>query len=255
MALSQWQFQYQLSPIFLTGGVASNASGGMLPFIALTNPEAFDPETGESFQLDDAFAIFQPTAGGSLVEQTPAQYPLANLSVAANSIIRQPINLQMIMLTPMKSENSWSQKISIMTALKATLDQHNNAGGTYAVSTPAWLYTDMLMLSLTDVSSGSSPLPQNAWRWEFTRPLVSMADAQGAMSNLMSQITNGGMSSGVTTSPTTALGASPSVVNTGLDAGPSSPFISQTPMVATSTPVSTPGPSMSQSPSNVFGNF
>jgi hypothetical protein len=260
MALSQFQLQYQINPIFLTGGIASNIAGGMLPILSLTNSNAFDPSMligSPTFQLDDAFAIFQPPAGGSLVEQSVAQYPFANLAVAGNAIIRAPLNVSMIMLTPMKSPGSWGLKLSIMQALKATLDNHNNAGGTYTVCTPAYTYTDMLMVNLIDVSNSQSPMPQNAWKWDFTRPLITAAEAQAAMSNLMSQLTNGGVSTGATTSPDTALGASPNIINTGPSAGVTSPGVSQMPMTSTANLPSgiTQGPSISQSPNNIFGPF
>jgi hypothetical protein len=234
MALSQIQLLYQVSPIVLTGGIASNISGGMLPLLSLTSPNAFttDMLSGSStFELDDAFAIFQPAAEGSLVQQIIATYPYANLNVAANAVIRNPINLSMIMFTPMKQIGSWAVKQQIMTSLKYTLDSHNNAGGTYTVFTPAFVYTDMLMVNLIDCSIAQSPIPQNAWRWDFNRPLVSLADASGSMNNLMNQISNGTQPTGggdpTTTGPGTAIGQPASVVNTGQGIDVGSPWISQ----------------------------
>jgi hypothetical protein len=268
MALDQITLLYQVSPIILTGGLASNISGGMLPMLALTNPNAFTSNLlngAEDFSLDDAFGIFQPAAGGTLVEQIIAQYPFANLSVAANAIIRNPINVSMLMLTPMKEVGSWALKQQMMSSLKSTLDSHNNAGGTYTVCTPAFIYTDMLMLGVIDVSTAASPIPQNAWRWDFTKPLVSLADATGAMNNLMNQINNGTAPAGggggaggapgasgagtpdftnipddtfdtpSTSSPGTAIGQQSSIVNTGPGAGATSPWISQTPLTSFST--------------------
>jgi hypothetical protein len=231
MSLNQYQLQYQISPIILTGGIAGNVSGGMLPLLSITNTNAFSPNllsTSEDFQLDDAFGIFQPVVGGSLVQQQIAQYPFANLSVAANAIIRDPLNVSLIMFTPMKTAQAWAVKLAIMTALKATLDAHNNAGGTYTVCTPGYIYTNMLMLSLTDVSMGQSPLPQNAWRWDFYAPLVTAAQAQAAMSNLMNQITAGVPTTGATTDPTTAIGQPASSVNVGAGAGGTAPVVDAT---------------------------
>jgi len=253
MALDQITLLYQVSPIILTGGLASNISGGMLPLLALTNPNAFTSNLlngNENFALEDAFGIFQPAVGGSLVEQIIAQYPFANLSVAANAIIRNPINVSMIMLTPMKQIGSWSVKQLTMSALKATLDSHNNAGGTYTVCTPAFIYTDMLMVGVTDVSMAQSPIPQNAWRWDFTKPLVTLADAAGAMNNLMNQINSGIQPSagGVgttpgdptggtppTSDPSTAIGQPASIINTGAGAGATAPGASILPFSAPSS--------------------
>lgn len=234
MSLSQITLLYQVTPIFLTGGIAGNISGGILPLLSLTNTNAFSSNLlggNENFELDDAFAIFQPAVGGSLSEQIIAQYPFANLSVAANAIIRNPINVSMIMITPMRQEGAWAQKLSVMSALKATLDAHNNAGGTYTVCTPAYTYTDMLLLDLVDVSMAQSPIPQNAWRWDFTKPLVTLADAQGAQSNLMNQITNGVAPPGgesQTTGQGTALTNDPNAPNVGTGAGGSAPWVPST---------------------------
>lgn len=222
MLLSQAQLQYQISPIILTGGIATNISGGMLSVLSLLNTNAFSPNLlsgADDFELDDAFGIFAPVVGGSLVQQTLCKYPMANLSVASNAIIREPIQISLVMMTPMKLAMSWETKLATMTALKQTLDQHNNAGGTYTILTPAYTYENALMIDLVDVSIAASPLPQNAWRWDFELPLVSLAAAAAAMSNLLSQITNGVPTSGAITSPDTASGQPASSTNAGLGAG------------------------------------
>lgn len=232
MSLTQQQLTFQISPITLTGGIATNITGGMLPLVALTNPNAFSQnllQGNSDFQLEDAFAIFAPVAGSTLVEQQPAEYPFANLSVAANAIIRNPINISLIMLTPMKQQSAWSVKLQTMQALKATLDSHNNAGGTYTVYTPAYTYTNLLMLTLTDVSMPNSPIPQNAWKWDFTRPLVSLEDASGALSNLMTQINSGVPSTGDASGAATAQGNLANSLNLGSGGGGSGPLISSTP--------------------------
>jgi hypothetical protein len=258
MSLSQQQLTFQISPITLTNGIATNIGGSMLPLLALTNTNAFSTNllNGDSdFQLEDAFAIFQPAAGGSLIEQSIAEYPFANLSVAANAVIRNPINISLIMVTPMKQQSAWSIKLQTMQALKATLDSHNNAGGTYTVYTPAYTYTNMLLVSLTDVSNSQSPLPQNAWKWDFTRPLVSLADAGGALSNLMTQISKGVPTTGDTTGPPTASGVPASVTNTGPGAGATSPLVSQIPFDNTNTSTATFDPITGQPKVGGIGTF
>ena len=205
--LDIYKMTYQISPIYLTGGAAGNIPGGMLPLMSITNADAFGADlfgSGSDFDIENPFATWQVMPGGSLVEQSIAQYPFANLSVAANAIIRQPLNLSMVMITPMNTPNAWAVKLATMMALKSTLDAHNNAGGTYTIVTPAMVYTDMLMVSVIDVAMGSSPLPQNAWQFNFTKPLVSFADA-AAMSNLMSQITSGLPNNATTTDPGSTL--------------------------------------------------
>jgi hypothetical protein len=47
------------------------------------------------------------------------------------------------------------------------------------------------MISLTDNSRGNNSLPQNAWRFDFERPLVVLQELQEAQNQLMQKITNG----------------------------------------------------------------
>jgi hypothetical protein len=214
--LSLYQLLYQITPIFLTNGVASSMSGGVLPIIAILNPNAYNvlfSGGSDTFNIDSYFGIFQVAAGGSLVQQQIAEYPFANLNVAANAIVRQPIEVSLVMMTPMKTQYAWAVKNATMTALKATLDTHNNLGGTYTVFTPAFTYYDMLMLSLTDCSTPQSTLPQNTWKWDFRKPLVTMADLIAAENNLYAKITNGLPGPAEITSTLTAIGIPASTVN------------------------------------------
>jgi hypothetical protein len=224
------QLSFQVCPIVLTGGAASQIPGGMLPILSLfsgvgVNALGLPFDIGD---LDDAFGAFNILPGGTLVSQQIAKYPFANQSVAANATIREPLTLSIIMDAPMRGPQAWAIKQMIFTSLKATLDNHNNLGGTYTIITPAYMYTDLIMVSLTDNSRGNNSLPQNAWRFDFEKPLVSLADLQGAQNLLMSKITNGtptdGNLSGVqvgTTTPQAQLQLDPS---TGLMAGGATGF-------------------------------
>jgi hypothetical protein len=245
MNLAQAQLLYQLTPIWLQNGIATNSAGGYLPILAILNYEVFaalNNLAGQSqavqnamqsdWSFENAFAIFQPAPGGSLVKQSIAEYPFANLNVAANATLRDPLNVSMIMMTPMKEPHAWALKASRMTSLKAVLDEHNNLGGTYIVFTPAYIYSDMCIEALTDASTAASPLPQNTWRWDFTKPLVSMQDIYGAESNLISKLTAGLPTNGVITSTLTALGITSSIGNAAFGAGGTVPTLSGGPMVA-----------------------
>jgi hypothetical protein len=256
MQISQIQLLYQLTPIWLRDGVATNINGGVLPilsilnyevFAALNNLQNFQDESpviqnsvADDWNFENAFAIFQPAPGGSLVKQSIAEYPWANLSVAANAIVREALSVSMIMLTPMKEKNSWALKQSRMSTLKSVLDAHNNLGGTYIVFTPAFIYDNMCMEDLTDISTSSNPLPQNTWRWNFRQPLVSLQDLYGAENNLISKLSAGLPTTSLNTAVQTALGQAASVVNIGFGAGATVPTISASPMstLPPPTPVS-----------------
>jgi hypothetical protein len=235
--ISQVQLLYQLTPIWLQNGIASSIPGGAyLPILSILNYEvwaALQIGSGSTVVADDwnfenAFAIFQTAPGGSLVRQSIAEYPFANLNVAANAALRNPLNISMIMMTPMKEESAWAMKQARMSNLKAVLDVHNNLGGTYIVFTPGYIYNNMAMTDLTDVSTAASPLPQNTWRWDFTAPLISMQDIYNVESNLIQKLTAGLQTTGQLTSAVTALGISASVANIGQG---TTPPISAAPMV------------------------
>lgn len=239
--LNLYRLLYQITPIFLTNGIATNITGNMVPILALVSADAYTALYQQggaggnvksvNLSLDNAFGIFQPVPGGSLVEQAIAEYPFANLNVAANAIVRNPINVSLIMMTPQKTSQSWGLKLATMTMLKNTLDTHNNLGGTYTVFTPAFTYTNMLMKGLIDVSTAQNPLPQNTWRWDFHRPLVSAQDITAAESNLMAKITGGLPTDATTTSAETAIGAAMNSINLGLGAG-GTPLIIPAPSIS-----------------------
>jgi hypothetical protein len=242
--LSQVQLLYQLTPIWLQNGIASGVVGGYLPILALINTEIFStlmapqqmgPEgvnMPDDWSFENAFAIFQPAPGGSLISQSIAEYPFASLNVASNATLRNPLNISLVMMTPMKEPHAWVMKQSRMTSLKSALDNHNNLGGSYIVFTPAYIYNNMLLENLTDASTAQTPLPQNTWRWDFTAPLISLQDVQVAENNLISKLTNGLPNAAQITSIQTALGIS-SIGNFG--AGVTVPSISGTSVVTMPT--------------------
>jgi len=196
MASQQQKINYQISPIILTGGLAAQLGEGALPLISLfgigpvsSTQLPFIPGT-----LDDAFGAFNVLPGGTLVTQSIGKYPFANQWVAANAVIREPITVSVIMDAPMRpapgfSNDVWALKHNVFTALKAALDLHNNQGGMYTISTPAFDYTNMIMTNLTDNSRGNNSLPQNAWRFDFERPLVALQELIEIQNAFMSKIT------------------------------------------------------------------
>jgi hypothetical protein len=190
---TQAQLSYQVCPIILTGGIADQIPGGALPILNLFGgapPASPAASLGLPFDigdLDEAFGAFNVLPGGTLVSQSISKYPFANQWVAANAVIREPITVSVIMDAPMRPMRTiypgvdvWTIKKAVMSSLKSVLDQHNNKGGTYVISTPAFQYDNMIMTALTDNSRGGNSLPQNAWRFDFERPLSALAELSQA---------------------------------------------------------------------------
>lgn len=194
MSFSDFQLSYEISPIILTGGSASGVPGGMNPIISMLQPDAFSDggisSDGSDLPLDQYFAKFVPLPGSTLIENAVGEYPFANQAVAANAIITQPLKLSMLMICPVK-DGGYSQKLSIMTALRSSLADHINQGGTFSVATPAFLYTNLLLLRLTDVTDGQTKQVQMQYQWDFYKPLLTQEDAEAAENNLMSKISGG----------------------------------------------------------------
>lgn len=185
---------YEYSPIILCNGIANALPGGMLPIIAITQAANFtlgilngtDPIDPNAF-----FGHFRPLPGGTLVDNDIGEYPFANQAVAANAIIAKSKQISMLMETPANQPGAYVSKIVTFTALKASLDLHNQSGGTYTVATPAFIYTNCIMLALRDISRSDSQQVQNRWQFDFIQPLITQAQAQTALGALLSKVGGG----------------------------------------------------------------
>jgi len=188
-----FQLSFQLSPIILTNGIATNIPGGMLPIIALTEALNFTDGllSGADINLDNFFANFEPLPGSTLVDQEVGHYPFANQAVAANAVIVQPLKISMRMICPVRDTLGYAVKLATMMALQTALNQHNSSGGTYTIATPSYFYTNCLMLNFRDVTSGESNQTQYEWQMDFEQPLLTLQQAQQAQNSLMNKITGG----------------------------------------------------------------
>jgi hypothetical protein len=233
-----FKLAYQVSPILLTGGLAGQIPGGVLPIIAITEAASFFSGllTGpDNIELDNFWATFRPMPGGTLIDNQIGTYPFANQAVAANAIIAQPLVLSMLMQCPARAGLGMITKLITVTALKLALDQHNQSGGTYTVVTPSYFYTNGILLNMRDVTPGDSvDQPQSHWQLDFAFPLLTLNAAQQLQNNLMAKLTNGSQVDGQPawsgTSPTVGAPnslAAPSLipVTSGLPSANTAPFI------------------------------
>ena len=190
LARSIFELSYQISPIFLTNGIAQNIPGQMLPIVAITEAASFAGnilEGNGAPNLDQFVCQFRPLPGSTLVENELGDYPFANQTVAANAIIAKPLKLSMLMNSPANQGGGYVSKLITFTALKATLDQHNQSGGTYTILTPAYIYTNCILTGMIDVSRPDSQQAQNAWQFEFVKPLLTANEAQSVLNTLMNK--------------------------------------------------------------------
>ena len=191
--MAVWKLAFQLSPIFLVGGLVQFMEGVMVPLIAITEALNFPAgllSGGENLDLDDFVGNFETIPGTKLISYEFAKFPFANQNVAANAGIKKPLRVSLRMVTTAKGNLGYFLKFAIFTALQAAIDAHQQLGGSYLVLTPSGLYANCLLLDLTDVSSGTTKQPQNAWQWDFEQPLIALNDLSSAQSTLLSAISN-----------------------------------------------------------------
>ena len=200
-AKATFKLGFEISPIILTDGLAKALPGGMLPIVTILQAANLGMGllSGHiELGLDDYLCHFAPLPGSTLINNDVGLYPFANIDVAANAVIKQPLNISMRMDCPINQEAGYISKFMTISALKGTLDYHISLGGSFIVATPSYIYQDCLLLELSDISNGESLQVQNSWRWDFMKPLVTMADANNAQSTLMGKLTGGNLVSNPT---------------------------------------------------------
>jgi hypothetical protein len=187
-----YDYSYQVSPIILVGGIAANAVGGVLPIIALLGQSPLIQGVANTILgQDDYFARFIPIPGSMLINNQVGTYPFANQQTAANALIQQPLTISLEMIAPCKNPGDYASKLSVWTALQQSLLSHNNAGGTYNVATPAYIYTNCLLTSMQNIPSGDSKQVQIKYQLDFVQPLLTRQQATSAYNSLMGKVAAG----------------------------------------------------------------
>lgn len=193
---------YQISPIILVGGIAQNVSGGMIPVVSLTQSQDYDLgllSQSNATDLENFFATYTVLDGDTLIQNEISHWPLANLVVAANNVISDPLKVSLLMMCPGQTQDggvSYSGKLAVMTALQNSLSSHVAQGGWFNVATPSFIYQGCLLLSLRNVSHVQGGQVQVQYVWEFEQPLITTAAAQGAQNTQMAKISSQTQTSG-----------------------------------------------------------
>ena len=195
---AQFANSYELSPIVLTNGIAGGVPGGAMSIFSILQAMSFTGLISSSdVGIDGSFARFYPVAGSTLVDNQIGNYPFANMAIAANAIIAQPLQVSLIMRVPASALNGgYAGKNAIMTSLQSTLEQHNTQEGTYTVLTPSFYFNNLILLHLTDVSGGETIQSQVTWKWDFVQPLITLQGAAQAENSMMSALSSGGVTDG-----------------------------------------------------------
>jgi hypothetical protein len=180
-----FQAAFEVSPIILQDGLAQ-FSGGYLPLTAITEIIDFPGLSSKQF-----FAHFKPLAGSTLAEWQVAEYPFVNLQMAANAQIQMPLKVSMLQVSPAQTGGGYLFKQAIFTALKIAIENHIQLGGTFTVLTPAYTYTNCLLIGLRDVTSPSDKQVQTMFQWDFVQPLITESAATQVVGTLMNRLGEG----------------------------------------------------------------
>lgn len=190
--LVDFQRSYEISPIILISGIASDLPGGALPISSLLQAQDYGQGvTNQATQSSEPFGRFIPEAGSTAIDNQIGLYPFANQSVAANAIITQPLHISLLLHCPVNTPGGYQKRRAVFSNLQSQLAKHSTTGGLYNVATPALLYTNCILTSLQDVTGGEGKQKQITWRFDFIQPLLTLEAAQQAQNNLMRKLSAG----------------------------------------------------------------
>lgn len=186
-----YDLAFQISPIILKGGLFADA--GMMPIVALTGQLASLTQgiLSGGINENDFYARFVPLSGATVINNAVGMYPYANQQVAGNAIVNQPLTISMLMIAPVKDTGGYLTKLAIFTALRNSLKSHQDAGGTFNVATPSFIFNDCLLVGMIDVTHGDSKQQQIMWQLDFIKPLITLADASIAYNGLINILVGG----------------------------------------------------------------
>jgi hypothetical protein len=193
-----YKLAFSISPIILTGGIASSIPGSSLPIVAVLDSLTSGVQgitalaSGQSLSAAlTPFATFEPASGGSLISAQLASYPFASRAVAANAQITTPLQVSLRMIAPAQGVGGYALKTATMVALKLALDRHMAQGGLFTILTPSYIYKDCVLMDLRDATGGQTKQKQVEWTWQFQQPLTQETQLTQVLSNLMGKISSG----------------------------------------------------------------
>lgn len=181
-----FELQYVISPILLKNGIAENQQYKTMHIAQLTQ-QGLIPFTRDGF-----FAHFKVVGGGSLMQNTVAAYPVANMATAGNAVVQQPTAVSVQMYCPANASYTTNIRGIILKNLIDQLNLHIRKGGLFVVYTPMFVFDNCLLVGIRDASEGSVPELQNSLIFDFQKPMImTLDDVEGAKNDAMGKIGKG----------------------------------------------------------------
>jgi len=173
MSLDETELYYQKNPLALVNGIASGAPGQILTFLDI---------------MPEGFADFEVLPGAVATSYDVASYPFANQVIAANSVVSMPNSVSLRMICPIK--DGVQRRQELFSAFINTLDEHQINGGVFNVATPAVLFNNCILKSVSDMGADDKT-PQVFWQLDFVQYLTTEQAAQLALNAMMSKLSAG----------------------------------------------------------------
>lgn len=188
MDMQTFKREYQIAPIVLVQGIASNQLNGRMTILTLTEGS----DTVNYADDDEYFAHFEPLPGGTLVDFTAAEYPFASMNMAANAMLQNGLKVSLKMLCPARNNaHNYSALQATITRLQQQLTAHILAGGSFTVATPGFIYSNCLLMGLRDISNAGDKKVQGVFQFDFMAPLITQQAAEQAFNSLYAKLTSG----------------------------------------------------------------
>ena len=195
---SAFTLAHEWSPIIFTDGIFSWSPVG-LPIIAITQAlstqgtvNATILDGGNIAPFAQPLFTWRPMPGSTLWESEVAEYPFYTNQVAANAQVQRPLRVSMLGHCPAGGGTPWPIKSATIITLQKVIQAHINAGGTFTVLTPSYIYTGCLLTNFVDVSAGETNQPQVSWQMDFIQPLITFPNVGGALNDFMQTVADKG---------------------------------------------------------------
>ena len=187
--VGNFKYNYENNPIIFEQGIAQNMPNGVMSIGSIL--QNFNIQGTFLSSTPTEFAKFYPLSGSTLAEWQIAEYPFANMQMAANAVIQMPLKISLIMVAPAQNPSGYINKTNQFTSLQNTIQNHIQSGGYFTVLTPAYIYSACLLRSIRDITPSGDKQVQFMYQWDFEQPLITQQAAQQVLGTFMSRASNG----------------------------------------------------------------
>ena len=188
-----YQLAFEYSPILLQGGNYKNTPGGYYPIIGLYGQLAAFGQGAltNGFSTANFFARYYPLPGGTTVNFKYSEYPYANQQIAANSAVKQALEISLLMIAPVNAKAGYLTKTLLMQSFITSLQNHVLAGGYFTILTPGYIYENCLLKGKTDVTPENDKQKQIMYQLDFYCPIITEGQTETTPNKVIKFLSSG----------------------------------------------------------------